>query len=174
MALEAERLCRRRGSLLFTHSSRCRFAARLDSGVGLMTELLVNVDVPDLPAAERFYCSAFLLKPGRRFGGDAVELIGASSKMYLLAKSAGTEGAAMTGSKRSYDRHWTPVHFDFVVDDLEKAVARSVAAGAAQEQSIRQTSWGSIAVMSDPFGHGYCLIKFSAPGYDAIATPPGA
>src|SRR3546814_11661106 len=33
MALEAERHGRRRGSLLFTRSSRCRFAARLNSGV---------------------------------------------------------------------------------------------------------------------------------------------
>ena len=33
MALEAERQCRRRGSLLFTHSSRTRFAGRLNSGV---------------------------------------------------------------------------------------------------------------------------------------------
>ncbi|WP_312373902.1 VOC family protein [Stutzerimonas nitrititolerans] len=135
-----------------------------------MTELLVNVDVPDLLAAERFYCAAFLLKPGRRFGDDAVELIGASSKIYLLAKNAGTDAAAMATSKRSYERHWTPVYFDFVVDNLEEAVARSIAAGGAQEQPTRQNSWGNIAVMSDPFGHGYCLVEFSAAGYNAIAT----
>ena len=35
MALEAERRCRRRGSLLFTRPSRHRFAARLNSGVSL-------------------------------------------------------------------------------------------------------------------------------------------
>jgi predicted enzyme related to lactoylglutathione lyase len=139
-----------------------------------MTELLVNVDVPDLRAAERFYCTAFVLKPGRRFGDDAVELIGASFKIYLLAKNAGTEVAATTTSKRSYDRHWTPVHFDFVVDDLEAAVGRSIAAGGTQEQPIRQHTWGSIAAMSDPFGHGYCLLEFSVLGYDAVATPPEA
>ena len=33
MALEAERQCRRRGSLLFTHSSRTRFTGRRNSGV---------------------------------------------------------------------------------------------------------------------------------------------
>src|SRR5690606_10626669 len=33
MALDAERLAAEAGSLLFTHSSRCRFAARLNSGV---------------------------------------------------------------------------------------------------------------------------------------------
>jgi len=142
--------------------------------LGLMTELLVNVDVPDLRAAERFYCAAFLLKPGRRFGNDAMELIGASSKIYLLAKRAGTDAAAMTTSKRSYERHWTPVHFDFVVDNLEKAVRRSLAAGGVQDQPIRRETWGSIAVMSDPFGHGYCLVEFSSAGYNAIATSPEA
>ena len=135
-----------------------------------MTGLLVNVDVPDLRAAERFYCSAFLLKPGRRFGEDAVELVGASSRVYLLAKGGGTEGVAMTGLRRSYDRHWTPVHLDFVVDDIERAIARSIAAGGLQEQPLRRHNWGSIASMSDPFGHGYCLVEFSSLGYDAIAT----
>ncbi len=43
MALEAERQCRRRGSLLFTHSSRTRFAGRLNSGVRPMIRLLFGL-----------------------------------------------------------------------------------------------------------------------------------
>lgn len=35
---------------------------------------------------------------------------------------------------------------------------------------IRESSWGRIAVMSDPFGNGYCLIEFSDAGYDAVAS----
>ena len=42
MALGAERRCRRRGSLLFTHSSRRRFAARLNSGASLMMKRLMK------------------------------------------------------------------------------------------------------------------------------------
>ena len=52
--------------------------------------LLVNIDVGDLAAAERFYCAAFGLAAGRRFDG-AVELLGADAPLYLLAKAAGTE-----------------------------------------------------------------------------------
>ncbi|MCC8537047.1 VOC family protein [Xanthomonas axonopodis pv. poinsettiicola] len=135
-----------------------------------MSDMLVNIDVDDIEAAERFYCAAFALRPARRFGKDAVELIGTSSKLYLLAKAPGTQAAPGADQARSYTRHWTPVHLDFVVDDLEQAVSQSLAAGATQEQAIRDNAWGRIAVMADPFGHGYCLIEFTAAGYDAVAT----
>lgn len=41
-----------------------------------VTEILVNIDVADIETAERFYCAAFELIPGRRFGGGAVSLRG--------------------------------------------------------------------------------------------------
>ena len=132
--------------------------------------LLVNIDVDDLAAAERFYRAALALRPARRFGDDAVELVGASSTIYLLAKAAGSVACPGTIARRGYARHWTPVHLDVVVDDLEDAVARSLAAGAVQEQPIRDAAWGRMALMADPFGHGYCLLAFSGAGYDAVAT----
>lgn len=135
-----------------------------------MTHLLVNVDVDDLAAAEQFYCAAFELRPARRFGADAVELVGANAALYLLRKAAGTPAADTSGARRDYARHWTPVHLDFVVDDLDAAIARSLAAGGVQEHAVQSAAWGRIAVMADPFGHGYCLIEFSAAGYDAIAS----
>jgi len=135
-----------------------------------MVEILINIDVENAHAAERFYCAAFELKPGRRFGDVGVELIGGTSKIYLLAKDTGTPGYAGAKATRSYQRHWTPVHLDFIVTDLEQAIARSIAAGATAEQPIRDNPWGRIAVMADPFGHGYCLIQFSDAGYDAIAS----
>ena len=46
--------------------------------------LLINIDVPDLPAAEALYTNAFGLTAGRRFGDGGVELLGAQ---------AGSEGA---------------------------------------------------------------------------------
>ncbi len=135
-----------------------------------MSDMLVNIDVNDLEAAERFYCAAFALRPARRFGADAVELIGGSSTLYLLAKQEGTPAFPGAQLARSYARHWTPVHLDFVVDNLEQAVEQSIAAGATQETAIRDNTWGRIALMADPFGHGYCLLEFSAAGYDAIAS----
>lgn len=132
-------------------------------------ELLLNIDVPDLAAAEAFYVSAFELRPARRFGDDAVELLGANASLYLLHKPAG--GIATGDAKRDYARHWTPLHCDLVVDDLDATLLRAVAAGATQEGAVRETAWGRIVQLADPFGHGWCLIRFSARGYDAIATP---
>ena len=42
----------------------------------------------DLAIAEAFYTSAFDLRIGRRFGDSAVELLGATSPLYLLRKPA--------------------------------------------------------------------------------------
>ncbi|HEY9219667.1 MAG TPA: VOC family protein, partial [Phenylobacterium sp.] len=65
---------------------------------------------------------------------------------------------------------WSPVHLDIAVEDLEAAVARAVAAGAVVETPIESAAWGRIAMLADPFGHGFCLIQFHGRGYDEIAT----
>ena len=130
--------------------------------------LLVNIDVADLEKAVRFYCAALELRVGRRFDG-AVELLGLSAPLYLLEKAPGSEPFA-GGAKRGYDRHWTPVHLDFEVSDLPQAVARAMAAGASMERDIETAAWGRIAMFSDPFGNGFCLLEFRGRGYDEIAT----
>jgi len=132
-------------------------------------KLLVNIDVPDVRKAEAFYTGAFGLTVARRFGDDFVELLGFESPLYLLRKDAGSIGTGQ--SMRGYDRHWTPVHCDVVVDDLDSALARALAAGATQETSIRQADWGRIVTLADPFGHGWCLLQFLGRGYDEIRTP---
>jgi lactoylglutathione lyase len=133
-------------------------------------DLLVNIDVDDIGKAERFYCSAFDLQVARRFGGGALELTGGSSRVYLLAKAAGSQAAGTNGPTRTYERHWTPIHLDFVVDDIDRALQRSLAAGAMQEGPVRTSSWGKLVLMCDPFGHGYCLLQFTGNGYDEIAS----
>ena len=134
----------------------------------MSARLLVNVDVGDLDRATAFYTAAFGLAVGRRFGPHGVELLGADSAIYLLAKPAGSMGAG--GQARRYERHWTPVHLDFVVDDLELALARAEAAGAVREGPPSEHAWGKLALLADPFGHGICLVRFLGEGYDAIAT----
>ena len=128
--------------------------------------VLINIDVPDIAAAERFYTAAFGLTVGRRFDGGFVELIGWPAPVYLLQKAAGTVGAG--GDLRRYQRHWSPIHPDVVVDDLDAAVARAVAAGAVVESPPGDAPYGRIAMLGDPFGHGFCLIEFNAEGYDAL------
>lgn len=130
--------------------------------------LLLNIDVPDVETAERFYTAAFGLKVGRRFGADFVELLGWPANVYLLTKKAGTVGAG--GDLRRYERHWTPVHADIVVDDVDAAVERAVGAGAKLEAPATDTAYGRIAMLADPFGHGFCLLQFSERGYDALIT----
>jgi predicted enzyme related to lactoylglutathione lyase len=134
-----------------------------------VSRLLVNVDVDDLDTATRFYCAAVGLEVGRRFEG-AAELLGASAPIYLLSKAPGTRAAAGSDDRRRYERHWTPVHLDFVVDDLERALARAEGAGASLEGGIENHPWGRLALLADPFGNGFCLLQFTRRGYDEIAT----
>jgi predicted enzyme related to lactoylglutathione lyase len=134
-----------------------------------MMELLVNVDVDDLERGIAFYTRAFDLRVGRRLGPAAVELLGGTSAIYLLATPAGSRATA-SGAVRDYARHWTPVHVDVVVADVEAALARAVAAGATAEGAITSAAFGRLARIADPFGNGICLLQFVGRGYDEIAT----
>ena len=131
---------------------------------------LINIDVDDLDQATRFYQAAFGLKVGRRFGVDGVELLGSSAPIYLLVKEAGSAISSTSPLRRSYERHWTPVHLDFVVEEIESAVRQAVDAGARLERTIATHKWGRLALMADPFGHGFCLLQFLGRGYDEIAS----
>jgi len=130
--------------------------------------LLLNIDVPDLAAAERFYIDAFGLRPGRRLGDGVLELLGAEAPIYLLRQPAGSTGAA--AQPRDYARHWTPLHLDVVVEDLDAALAAALAAGATPDGDAREAAWGRIVRIADPFGHGWCLLQFLGNGYDEITT----
>ena len=132
--------------------------------------VLANIDVDDLARASDFYCSALGLRTGRRFGDWGVELLGASTAIYLLQKASGTLPSPDSSRRREYIRHWTPVHLDFVVPDLASALAQARSAGASLEGEVRTHNWGRIAVMADPFGHGFCLLEFLGRGYDEIAS----
>lgn len=132
-------------------------------------EVRACIDVDDLDKAIAFYERALGLKAKRRFRNDWAELLGASSTIDLLVKDSGT--APCRGSSvRSYNRHWTPVHLDFVVTNLDEAVQRATAAGGVPERDIDKQKWGRMANFADPFGHGFCLIEFRGRGYDEIAT----
>ncbi|MBA3511743.1 VOC family protein [Sphingomonas sp.] len=135
-----------------------------------MPGLLVNIDVPDIASGEAFHTQAFDLTVGRRFGSDFVELLGLDAPIYLLKKDEGTPIAPDRDEHRRYQRHWTPIHPDIVVDELDAATERALAAGAVLEAPARDAPYGRIAMFADPFGHGFCLIEFNSEGYDAFAT----
>ena len=131
------------------------------------TDLLINIDVADLAQGVAFYTRAFGLVVTRRLGPEVAELSGLPVRLYLLEKAAGSIGAG--SDRRQYTRHWTPVHLDVVVDDIRVAVKRAFAAGAKVETPIQIHAWGKIAVLSDPFGNGFCLIQFLGRGYDEMS-----
>ena len=127
-------------------------------------KLLVNLDVDDLDKAVQFYGAAFGLTVGRRFGASGVEMLGSPVPVYLLLKEPGSPAADTTTHRRTYKRHWTPVHLDFVVDDIDAAVQRAVFAGALSEKPVTTQAWGKLALMADPFGHGFCFVQFLGHG----------
>ena len=45
----------------------------------------------------------------------------------------------------------------------------ALAAGSRLEATISTAKWGKLALMADPFGHGFCFIEFLGRGYDEIA-----
>lgn len=59
---------------------------------------------------------------------------------------------------RDYRRHWTPVHLDFAVDDIEEAVKRAVDAGGKLEGEIQRGAKGVLANLADPSGNGVDLV----------------
>ncbi len=134
-----------------------------------MPNLIVNVDVDDLARGVRFYTEALGLEVGRQFP-SAVELVGAQASVWLLLNPSGSVPYAGADTKRAYQRHWTPVHLDFAVADLEQAVQRALRAGAALERPMSEHVWGRMALLADPFGHGFCLLEFRGRGYDEITS----
>lgn len=127
--------------------------------------VIINIDTPDVDRAERFYAEGLGLTPVRRlFKGALAEMKLGDQLFHIQPKEAGSS-AFSQGPARLYARHWTPLHLDFVVDDLDAALARAIAAGATLERGISAHDWGRIAGLSDPFGHGLCLIELTVRGY---------
>lgn len=126
---------------------------------------IINIDVPDLERAIAFYGTALRLKLTRRIDEDVAELTGASSVIYLLRNLPGSAPVSSAPLVRDYARHWTPVHVDFVVDDVDRAAARAIAAGATRESECVEWRGSKCITLSDPFGHGFCFIAFDGKTY---------
>lgn len=127
--------------------------------------VIVNIDVPALAPAIDFYCAALGLQLNRILDDDVAELVGASCALYLLRQPAGSLPVHSLPLRRDYARHWTPVHLDFVVDDLAAATHRALAAGARQESECVEWKGSKCISFADPFGHGFCLIEFAGASY---------
>jgi len=121
-------------------------------------KVIVSLDVPSIDEGLKFFGEAFgFVETSRPHPGYAVISAG-DSTIGLLAKPAGSLPAPGSDDVRRYERHWTPVHIDFRVDDFEAALERALSAGAKSEQVHRVEGYPPVAFCSDPFGHGFCIV----------------
>ena len=118
-----------------------------------------TIDVPELGAGVAFYAALGWRERARPLPVMAV-LEQDGQSLLLMQKQAGSKPTPAEGPRRDYARHWTPVHLDFHVADYDAALAAALAAGATCE-ARHETMPGRprVAFLSDPFGHGFCLIE---------------
>lgn len=118
----------------------------------------VSVDVPSLEDGIRFYGEAFGFVESSRPHESYAVLASGDARIGLLAKPAESSPAKDCDDVRRYQRHWTPVHIDFNVEDFESTLEKALIAGAKCEQVHRIAGYPPVAFCSDPFGHGFCII----------------
>ena len=119
----------------------------------------ITIDVPDIAAALDFYGAVFGMVEHARPAPHYAMIGNGDVSIGLSVKSAASRPTPDPDLRRSYARHWTPVHLDFHVEDHEATLAAILAAGGAVEQ--RHAGGGgrpSVAFCADPFGHGFCVL----------------
>jgi catechol 2,3-dioxygenase-like lactoylglutathione lyase family enzyme len=126
--------------------------------MGLNMIYTVTIDVPQLDEGLRFYGDALGLVEVARPVATYVILKCGSSQIGLIEKRAGTKPAKGSDDVRRYERHWTPVHIDFHVDDFEGVLVNALNAGAKCEQKFEGGQHPPIAFCSDPFCNGFCIV----------------
>ena len=117
-------------------------------------EFQICIDVDNVDRAVEFY--------GRGLGltvvehhSDWAQVKLREQTFWIMKAPAGMQEQI----SRDYRRHWTPVHLDFTVDDLDEAVKRAVDAGGKLEGEIQRGAKGALANLSDPSGNGVDLVS---------------
>ncbi len=118
----------------------------------------VSIDVPTLESGIRFYGEVFGFTEVSRPHPSYSVLESGAARIGLLEKAAGTLPAKASTDVRRYERHWTPVHVDFTVEDFDSVLEKAQAYGAVCEDVHRLEGYPPVAFCSDPFGHGFCII----------------
>ena len=124
-----------------------------------MPKISICIDVSDLDKAVQFYTKALgceLVNERAKY----TELVADGLTIYLGEKASATNPLIQGVAVRSYERHWTPVHLDFVVSNLDQCVATVLEMGGSKEGG-KSGDWGKIAFCSDPFGNGFCIMQYS-------------
>lgn len=123
-----------------------------------MIKISVSIDVSNLKKAETFYVEALGCKKVRDQGSNMVVLSVENSDIYLQEKEPGTKPLVSSSVARDYERHWTPVHLDFICDNVDEILSKILKFGGLHEGG-ESGDWGSIVYCADPFGNGFCVIN---------------
>ena len=114
----------------------------------------ICIDVDDVDRAVEFYGKGLGLEVVAHHPGWAQVKLG-DQTFWIMKIAAGPDGPI----SRDYARHWTPVHLDFVVDDIDAAAERAVSAGGKLDRAIVRDPRRDMANLSDPSGNGICIIQ---------------
>jgi len=118
----------------------------------------VSIDVPNLEQGLRFYSEVFgFVETARPFPTMAI-LDGNNVTVCMHEKAPGTKSSSAGNATRHYDRHWTPVHLDLHVQDLDAVLEKVRSEGGAVEMEFRNQGPKPVGFCSDPFGNGFCVI----------------
>ena len=121
-----------------------------------MPKVSIAIDVADRQQAESFYIDALGCEHLRDPYPHMTVVSAGDIEIWLVEKPAGTDPLPRGGSIRSYERHWTPVHLDFYVDDIEATLQRIADNhGICEQEGESGYRW---AFCADPFGNGFCLM----------------
>src|SRR5215207_5635598 len=139
-----------------------------------------DIDVTAAEPAIAFYCDGLGLSVKRRLSRTWIELEGANLPIFLLAERPPYADLGSRQVPRSFERHWTPVHLDFIVADLDAAVARLVALGGSLDRayptpgSRRRWTGGGKAAFARPMSPIPAEMALYAGGRGARARHRGA
>ncbi|GFE52453.1 glyoxalase [Roseobacter cerasinus] len=122
----------------------------------MLQKATVSIDVSDMTKALTFYVEALGCKFKKKYSDDWQVVSVGTLDLHIQQKASGTIGAA--DHKRDYSRHWTPVHLDFIVDDIEPICAKIENRGGTVEKKTF-SEIADLANCADPFGNGFDLIR---------------
>lgn len=132
--------------------------------------VIANIDVSDVRAAVAFYTEGVGVEFKRwLFGGSVAEMSIGGTVLHLIEQEPGSTAVSGTHIRRDYSAHWTPVHLDVLVADLEVALAKAVGAGAVPSGEAMSEEYGRFITLRDPFGNGFCLLQLQNAGYDSAS-----
>lgn len=124
-----------------------------------MSKISVCIDVSEMKKAIKFYTQALgcqLIKEADEY----TELSFDGLRVYLAARENDSNPLVKGEAVRSFERHWTPVHLDFHVSDIDRCISSIIELGG-QKEGGSSGNWGTAAFCADPFGNGFCVMEYT-------------